>query len=82
MADSRLRIAATSQLHCAVCGAEQIVFDSVLDGTLLHVALCCRCEHRWTWRDGETSRAPLAAARPKTRKVEPGHPARWVPSAA
>jgi len=50
MADSRFRAPAPPGPHCPVCRSARIRCDSVNDGTLLHIAECPHCEHRWTWR--------------------------------
>jgi hypothetical protein len=35
---------------CAVCGSHEIERDEVLDASVLGLAECTRCRHRWTER--------------------------------
>ena len=35
---------------CSVCGSHEVDRDEVLDGGVLGLAECMRCQHRWTER--------------------------------
>ncbi len=43
------------RLRCYICGFSEVRTDEVLDRSVLFLAECPRCEHRWT------SPEPLAA---------------------
>ena len=35
---------------CRVCGSRRVLLDEVLEGGVLGLAQCARCDSRWTWR--------------------------------
>jgi len=41
---------ARARRSCAVCGGHEIESDEVLEGGVLRLAECARCQHRWTER--------------------------------
>ncbi len=44
--------------RCPVCGAAELRTDEVLDGGLVWLAECRRCEHRFTAREPAREEAP------------------------
>jgi hypothetical protein len=69
MAEAALSIpceAAATGVRCVVCGCDDVRTDEVVDGEVIFLAECPRCDHRWT------SRAP----RPRVRIVALRTPAR------
>jgi hypothetical protein len=44
-------------VRCLVCGCCEVHTDEVLDGEVIDLAECCRCDFRWT------SRAPQPRVR-------------------
>ncbi len=71
LARSLTRTRAQTLTRCLVCGFAEVRTDEVVDGGVVFLAECPRCEHRWT------SRAPLEP-RPARRPLE----AREVATAA
>jgi hypothetical protein len=47
---------------CQRCGFSEIRTDEVVDGGVMYLAQCPRCEHRWTSR--EPIRAALVRSKP------------------
>lgn len=35
---------------CGVCGSRRLLLDEALEGGVLGLAQCARCDYRWTWR--------------------------------
>ncbi len=71
LAGSLTRTRARALTCCLVCGFAEVRTDEVLDGGVVFLGECPRCEHRWT------SRAPL-----ERRLARPRPPAREVATAA
>jgi ribosomal protein S27AE len=36
------------RVHCGICGFSEVRTDEVVDGGVLFLAECPRCDHRWT----------------------------------
>jgi hypothetical protein len=70
--------------RCAVCHGSDVLVDEVLDGGVLLLAECRRCEHRWTSRARPSARRPRrVAARTGRRAPAAGSaPSRGATSAA
>ncbi len=71
LARSLTRARARTLTRCQVCGFAEVRTDEVVDGGVVFLGECPRCEHRWT------SRAAL-----ERRLARPRPPAREVASAA
>ena len=71
LARSLTRTRARTLTRCLVCGFAEVRTDEAVDGGVVFLAECPRCEHRWT------SRTPLGA-----RLVQPRPPVREVATAA
>ncbi len=63
LARSLTRTRTRSLTRCLVCGFAEVRTDEVVDGGVVFLGECPRCEHRWT------SRAPLEP-RPARRQLE------------
>jgi hypothetical protein len=68
---SLTRTRTRSLTRCLICGFTEVRTDEVVDGGVVLLAECPRCEHRWT------SRAPL-----ETRLARPRPAGREVATAA
>ncbi len=55
--------------RCRVCGFAEVRSDEVVDGGVVFLGECPRCEHRWTSRALLEPR--LARPRPPARAVAP-----------
>ena len=53
--------------RCLVCGFAEVRTDEVVDGGVVFLTRCPRCDHRTTER-APTSRAALLAVRPVPRE--------------
>jgi hypothetical protein len=71
LARSLTRTRARTLTRCLVCGFAEVRTDEVVDGGVVLLGECPRCEHRWT------SRAPL-----EPRLARPRAPTREVATAA
>ncbi len=71
LARSLTRTRARTLTRCLVCGFAEVRTDEVVDGGVVFLGECPRCEHRWT------SRALL-----EPRRARPRPPAREVAPAA
>ena len=63
LARSLTRTRTRSLTRCLICGFTEVRTDEVVDGGVVFLGECPRCEHRWT------SRAPLEP-RPARRQLE------------
>jgi len=43
-----MQLGTSNRSHCAICGYSEIRTDEVIDRSLVFLAECPRCEHRWT----------------------------------
>lgn len=70
MAHAALPIPA-SGVRCRVCGCDDVHTDEVVDGEVLCLAECPRCDHRWTTRAPRPRMRSVAsrAAQPAPREV-------------
>ncbi len=59
------------RVRCCVCGFAEVLTDEVLDGGVVFLAECPRCDHRWTSREpiaaDPSARSPLATAHLRER---------------
>jgi hypothetical protein len=57
-------------LHrCLVCGNAEVRTDEAVDGDVVFLGWCPRCDHRWTSREPGV-RPSLLRARPAPRREE------------
>jgi ribosomal protein S27AE len=51
------------RVRCGICGFSEVRTDEVVDGSVLFLAECPRCDHRWT------SPEPIAAHSTAARSI-------------
>jgi hypothetical protein len=55
------------RVRCGICGFSEVRTDEVVDGSILFLAECPRCDHRWTSPEpiaaDSVSAPPLATVR-------------------
>ncbi len=60
-----LQLSSRTVTRCHLCGFAEVRTDEVIDGEVLYLAECPRCENRWT------SRAPIGRALPLVAAARP-----------
>jgi len=57
------------RVRCCICGFSEVRTDEVLDGDVVFLAECPRCDHRWTSREPITV-DPGAMPAPTTARFQ------------